>query len=278
MKPFKKITIIGVGLLGGSVGLAVKKYKLADKVTGFFRNKNKIAAAVKMGAIDEGTDDIRKAVALSGLIILCVPVSDIIKKLNILKKIAGKTSIITDTGSTKLKIVKAAGRLNFIGSHPLAGSEQSGISGSRADLFKNSVLILTPERCKRSKQLARLAEFWEKLGSKTVVMTPEKHDHMLAFSSHLPHAAAFSLMQALPNEAIAFTAGGLKDSTRIALSSPDIWADIFISNAKEVIRSIRAFEISLQTLKKAVAGHNKKELVSFLKKSKDKRMLIPSGS
>ncbi|MFH0940787.1 MAG: prephenate dehydrogenase/arogenate dehydrogenase family protein [Candidatus Omnitrophota bacterium] len=278
MRPFKKITIVGVGLLGGSVGLAVRKHKLADKVTGFFRDKGKIAAAVKMGAVDEGTDDLKKAVALSGLIILCSPVSDIIKKLKILKKIAGKTTIITDTGSTKSKIVKAATPLNFIGSHPLTGSEQSGVSHARADLFKNSILILTPQHCKQSKSLTRLAEFWEKLGSKTIVMTPEKHDHILAFSSHLPHATAFSLMQALPKETIGFAAGGLKDATRIALSNPDIWADIFLSNSKEVLKSINAFETSLKTLKKAVAGQDKKELVCFLRQAKDKRRLIPSRS
>lgn len=278
MRPFKKITIVGVGLLGGSVGLAVRKHKLADKVTGFFRDKGKIAAAVKMGAIDEGTDDFKKAVALSDLIILCSPVSDIIKKLKILKKTVGKTAIITDTGSTKLKIVKTAVPLDFIGSHPLAGSEQSGVSHARADLFKNSILILTPQRCKQSRSLTRLAEFWEKLGSKIIVMTPERHDHILAFSSHLPHATAFSLMQALPKETLGFAAGGLKDATRIALSNPDIWADIFISNSKEIIRSITAFETSLKTLKKAVAGQDKKELVSFLRQAKDKRRLIPSGS
>jgi prephenate dehydrogenase len=278
MRPFKKITIVGVGLLGGSIGLAVKKHKLADKVTGFFRNKGKIAAAVKMGAIDEGTDDLKKAVELSGLIILCSPVSDIIKKLKMLKKIAGKTTLITDTGSTKSEIVKAAGRLDFIGSHPLAGSEQSGVSHARSDLLKNSILILTPQRCEQSRSLTRLAEFWEKLGAKIVVMTPEKHDHILAFSSHLPHATAFSLMQALPKEAIGFAAGGLKDSTRIALSNPDIWADIFISNTKEILRSISAFEKAIKTLKKAVAGGDKKELVSFLRQAKDKRRLIPSRS
>ncbi len=278
MKPFKKITIIGVGLIGGSIGLAVKKHGLADKVCGFFRNKDKIAAAVKIKAIDVGTNDLKKAITHSDLIILCSPVNDIINKLRAIKKMAGKTTLITDTGSTKLEIVKAARQLNFIGSHPLAGSEQSGISGARADLFKNSILILTPEHCKQSDSLTRLAEFWEKLGAKTIVMTPEKHDHILAFSSHLPHAAAFSLMQALPKEILSFGAGGLKDTTRIALSSPDIWADIFISNKSEILKSINAFEASLKTIKKAIAGQNKKELLSFLKRSKDKRKLIPSRS
>ncbi len=272
MHKFKKITIIGVGLLGGSIGLVVKKKKLAGRVIGYFRHKNKIADAVKRGVVDEGTDDFNEAVINSDLIILCSPVSDIIKKLGDLKKMRLENALITDTGSTKLKIADAGKGLNFIGSHPLAGSEQSGLSHARADLFNDSLCILTPVGSGKSdKPQARLVEFWKALGTKTIVMSPEKHDRVISFASHLPHALAFSLIDAIPNTMIPFGAGGLKDTTRIALSNPDIWIDIFFSNRQNILKSVDSLQKSLQRFKKALTEQDRKKMLAFLSGARTKR-------
>ncbi len=271
MKRFNKITIVGVGLLGGSIGLAVKKKGLACQVTGFFRDKKKIRDAIKLGAIDNGTDDFINAVDKSDLIILCSPVGDIISKLKLLKKIKANQAIITDIGSTKADIAKTARGLNFIGSHPIAGSEQSGISHAKTDIFSNSICILTPANRTKKESLRRIAEFWRLLGAEPIILKPETHDRILAFTSHLPHAAAFSLMGTVPNEILKFSAGGLKDTTRIALSSPQIWADIFMSNKKNALKAISIFEKNLKRFKILIAGNDRRKLLLFLKKAQHKR-------
>lgn len=278
MRLFKKVTIVGVGLLGGSIGMGLKKKKLALKVVGFFRNKDKIARALRAGAIDEGTDNFLRAVKDADLIILCTPVKDIINKLAILKKLNMTSALITDTGSTKSEIVKAAGGLRFIGSHPLAGSEQSGVTHARPDLLKGSLCILTPDGKKSADSIKRIDKFWRRLGAKTLILEPQKHDSLLASASHLPHAIAFSLIDAIPKGAIKFVAGGLKDTTRIALSNPDVWVDIFLTNRKNVLRSIDAFERSLKRLKKSLTRHDKKSLFFFLAKAQRLRRRIPAKS
>ncbi len=271
MALFKKVTIVGVGLLGGSIGLGIKKNDLAKNVTGFFRHKNEIAHALTSGIVDVGTDDFNKAVKDSDLIILCSPVGDIIKRLKTMKHKA----LITDTGSTKAEIAKAGRKLNFIGSHPLAGSEQSGAQFARADLFHSSLCILTPDSSRSSKALPLVKKFWEGLGARTILLSPKEHDRIVAFSSHLPHALAFALMGAVPQEIIPFAAGGLKDTTRISLSSPEIWADIFLSNRRQVAGSISTFEKSLKELKKSILNNNRKKLLSLLKHAQHKRRSIP---
>src|SRR5512135_82606 len=144
MPLFKKLTILGVGLLGGSLGLAAREKKLAGRVIGYFRHPAKIAAAKKCGSIDEGTTDLRDAVQESDCVILCTPVCDIMDKLAALKRIASPELLITDVGSTKASVMRAASKLNFIGSHPIAGSEAGGLRAARADLFAGSVCVLTP--------------------------------------------------------------------------------------------------------------------------------------
>ena len=244
MKLFKKIAIVGVGLIGGSLGLAIKKKKLADQVVGFFRHKNKISQAIKLKAVDAGTNDFALAVQDSDFIILCSPVSDIVRRLKELKK-AKITALITDIGSTKSEITKAGRDLNFIGSHPLAGSEKNGIAFARADLFKISLCVLTPGNNLSASSLEKVNRFWRLLEAKTVVLSPDEHDRILSFASHLPHVAAFALMNTVPKEMLPFAAGGLRDTTRIASSDPKIWSDILLSNNKHLLKTIEAFQVSL---------------------------------
>ncbi|HQP91962.1 MAG TPA: prephenate dehydrogenase/arogenate dehydrogenase family protein [Candidatus Omnitrophota bacterium] len=272
MKQFKQITIIGVGLLGGSIGSAVKKKKLAGKVVGFFRNKKKIGPAIKLGLIDSGTDDFNQAVNGSDLIILCSPVNDIILKLKKIKSQGLTNVLITDTGSSKQEIIKAAKGLNFAGSHPLAGSEQSGAKFAKNNLFEGTVCVVSKEADSRS--LKQIIRFWNALGSRTLVMSAKEHDRILAFTSHLPHIAAFSLINSIPKGKMSLSAGGLKDTTRIALSNPQVWVDIFLSNKANVLTSISAFEKSISSLKKAVSRGDRKKLLSFLKDAQSKRNSI----
>lgn len=271
MALFKKITIVGVGLLGGSIGLAIKKKKLAEVVTGHFRNKNKIAAAVRRGALDNGTDDFNKAIADSDLIILCSPVKDIMHKL---KRLKNTKALITDTGSTKAAIAAAARSSNFVGAHPLAGSEQSGLSFAHADLFKGTLCILTPQKSGKT-ATKKIEKFWRGLGAKTILMAPRRHDRVLAMTSHLPHVAAFALAKILPADLAAFCAGGFRDTTRIALSNPGLWRDIFLTNKEPVLKSIAAFESSLKELRRSILTGDGQGLAAFLKKARQKRQNLP---
>jgi prephenate dehydrogenase len=273
MTLFKKVTIVGIGLLGGSLGLAIKKKKLAGSVVGFFRHKDKIRQALQMGFLDAGTDDFREAIRESDFIILASPVSDIIKRLRELKKLKTK-ALLTDIGSTKSEIVKTGRGLNFIGSHPLAGSEKSGMAHARGNLFKGSLCLLTPPHEVSSLSLAKLSRFWKCLGTKTIVLSCDEHDRILAFVSHLPHVAAFALMKTIPNKTLSFAAGGLKDTTRIALSNPKIWNDILLSNKKRVLKSIKAFEETLAEIKKALLENDTSKLTSLLAQAQKKRKQI----
>ena len=273
MKLFKKIAIVGVGLIGGSLGLAIKKKKLADQVVGFFRHKNKISQAIKLKAVDAGTNDFALAVQDSDFIILCSPVSDIVRRLKELKK-AKTTALITDIGSTKSEITKASRGLDFIGSHPLAGSEKNGIAFAKADLFKNSLCVLTPGKNPSAYSLEKVNRFWRLLGAKTVVLSPDKHDRILSFASHLPHVAAFALMNTVPKEMLPFAAGGLRDTTRIASSDPKIWNDILLSNNKHLLETIEAFQVSLHKIKIALLKKDAKKLNKLLTQAQRKRSEI----
>ena len=226
--------------------------------------------------MDEGTNNFNKSIQESDFIILCSPVNDIVQKLKMIKKIGDRHILITDVGSTKTRIVKAAQGLNFIGSHPLAGSQQSGLIHAKKDLFKDVLCILTPKDARANHSFEKVKEFWTRLGSRPIVIKPQTHDRILAFVSHLPHVIAFSLIQAIPKNYLKFGATGLKDTTRIALSPPEIWADIFLSNKKDVLAAIEVFIKALQSLKKKLLNNNRKTLTSHLSAAQKMRMSLNS--
>jgi len=269
MKTLKKVAVLGVGLLGGSVALCLKRRKLARQVAGHFRNPKKIRPAVRAGIIDRGTTDLAEAVAGADVVVICTPVSDIVRKLGLLKRYAGPRTLITDTGSTKACVVRAAGRLNFVGAHPLAGSEQSGAAAARADLFQKSVCIVTPKR--KSAAWKKAVAFWSALGCRVFTMKADRHDLIVSRTSHLPHLAAFALMAAVPRETLPFAAGGLKDTTRIALSSPALWTDIFLANRREVLKALVSYERALAHLRSAIRGRRRTRLAHLLTASQRKR-------
>ncbi|MDD5005659.1 MAG: prephenate dehydrogenase [Candidatus Omnitrophica bacterium] len=277
MPLFNQISIIGVGLIGGSLAKSIKRKKLCNKIVGFFRNKTKLNKAVKDRIVDEASLDLRKSIKNSDLIILALPISQIINFLSQIKKISkDKKVIIMDAGSTKLKITQAADKLklDFVGTHPLAGSEKKGAGFSYANLFDNSKVIITPTNKTKKGSLNKIKLFWKKLNADVIVLSAAEHDKILSYTSHLAHIASFCLIDTVPDKFLNFGASGLKDTTRIALSDAEIWSDIFLSNKKEVLKSLSAFEQKIKRIKKTITKNQKKQLIKILDTAKNKRRIM----
>lgn len=273
---FRKVVIVGVGLIGGSLGLAMKKRKLAREIIGLSQRPESLTAAVQAGAIDQGYQDIKKAVVNADLVVLATPVSMISGMLSQLEGSVRRNCIITDVGSTKQSIVDAAqsdltNAGMFVGGHPLAGSERRGVQNAREDLFDNSICILTPTVKTHRAALERMRKLWTKVGAKVQTMSPEEHDEVLGFVSHAPHLVSYALMDAIPEKHLKFASTGLKDTTRIAGSSPEVWADICQENPKHIIKGLDETVKNLATLRKAIVAEDSKTLLNFFRRAKGKR-------
>lgn len=272
MKLFNKAVIIGTGLIGGSLGLALKKRKLASQIVGLSRHQRNARLAKKAGAIDcigSSLDVVKDA----DLVILATPIDAIIGiALKIAKKIK-KDCIIIDVGSTKEEIVSKISRAipNFVGCHPLSGSEKRGVANLQADIFNNSICIITPTTKTNKKILDKVSLLWRKLGSQVVILSAKDHDQILAFTSHLPHAVAFSLIDCIPMEFLSLSSGGLRDSTRISGSDANLWSEVFLSNRRNLLTSLSSFQTKLAALKLALESKNKIILTRILLSAKNKR-------
>lgn len=277
---FNRITIIGVGLIGGSIGLAIKKRRVAEEVIGVFRRKPTLKKALKRKAVDRAVMSIKDGVKDADLIILATPVSAIPSMAREAVKYAKRNAVITDVGSTKKWIVdKIEGQLAcskrglfFIGSHPMAGSEHAGVGFARADLLNGSPCIVTKTAKTSAAALKKIAGFWKALGAKVSVMSPAAHDKSVSLISHLPHIVAFGLAGAAPIKELKYAAEGFKDTTRVALSDPRLWADIFLSNRKEIVKSGRIFERYYKKLMAAIAKGKYQETVRLLEKARQRRV------
>ena len=275
------VTIIGTGLIGGSIGLALKERGLANTVIGVGHRKASINKALKLQVIDKGTTKTEEAVKQADIIILATSVNlipDLAKKIIPLMK---KSAILTDVGSTKDYIVSQVNNLlkskpgrskpQFIGAHPLAGSEQRGIESARSDLFEGSVCILTPTSLNSKRNITKLSNMWKALGAKISIMTPSKHDEVVAFVSHLPHFVATSLANVINEKYWEFAASGLRDTTRVASGDPELWLSISKQNKEKIIEALEFFaEEIMCTLKDLEEGKNNKVL-NTLKKAKTVR-------
>lgn len=275
MRLFDKVAIIGVGLVGGSLGLCIKKKGLAAKVVGVSRRRQTLLLAKKRGAIDQGSRDLG-IIKDAGLVILATPVNTILSIAPRIAKVIRPDCIVSDVGSTKKQIVSCLERVfaGFVGCHPLAGSEKQGVRFARPGLFSDSLCILTPSRNTSRSALARIKKLWLAVGARVIFLSPDKHDETLAFVSHLPHAAAFSLAGAVPQGFLKFASTGFKDTTRIAASDSEIWADIFLSNQKNMLRSISIFEQRLGAIKSAIKKKDRVLLRRILKQARDKRLSL----
>jgi prephenate dehydrogenase len=284
MKLFNKVTIIGVGLIGGSIGLGIKRKHLAGEVMGVFRRRSTLNKALKRRAIDRATMNIKDGVKDADLIIIATPVRMIPGIAREVIKHAKTGALVTDAGSTKKwivenieKMARRGTRASFVGSHPMAGSEHASVEFARADLMDGSPCIVTRTSKSDKDALRKISAFWKALGAKVSIMSPEEHDRRVAMISHLPHLAAFAIAGSVAEGDLAYAAEGFKDTTRVASSDPELWADIFLSNREQLISSFRTFENYCRKLIRAILKKDYAGIVALLKKAKAKRDKFING-
>jgi len=279
---FGKITIIGVGLIGGSVGLAIKKRKLAKEVWGVGRRASSLKNAKRAGAVDVTTLDLAAGIKGADLIIIATPISLIPQhalRIAALSGIAKKGLIITDAGSTKEFVVSKLEKIlpkeiHFVGSHPFAGREKTSVLNASADLLKGALVFVTPTKKTNKSALNRISNFWEAAGANVVMMTAKKHDEIVSDISHMPHIIASALAGAVDVNDAKFGSTGFRDTTRIASGDPLMWRDICLSNAGNLLKSIGKFKKSLSFFEAAIKSKNVKFLMQQLEAAKKKRESI----
>ena len=235
----KQITIIGVGLIGGSMGLAVKKRRLASRIIGVTAHKNTLSKAIRRRAIDSGTLDVKMSVLEADMVILATPVDKILSTLKKITPSLKKGCIVIDVASVKGAIVNAAERIigkkgYFVGTHPMAGSEQRGIGKADGDLFKNAPCILTKTVRTDRKAFRVVANLWKAMGSNIYALSPSEHDKNISNISHLPHVVASALSITARPSSTEFASTGFRDTTRIAAGDPGLWISILLANRKNI--------------------------------------------
>jgi prephenate dehydrogenase len=276
MKRYGTVAIVGVGLIGGSIGMALRQRGLAERVIGIGRRQPTLRTARRVGAVTNTTVEMAKGVAEAELVVVCTPVGRIAEDIALAAQSCPENTLITDAGSTKRTIVEAIdGRLprgcRFLGSHPLAGGEKSGAINARADLFEGRVAILTPTKNTRAEDFDLLEGFWSSLGSVVVQMTPEEHDRALALTSHLPHVAAAALAAILPERYFRLTGTGILDTTRIAAGDPELWEQVLLLNGDNVLAALGQYENQLAALRTALQQGDADALQALLADAKKNR-------
>lgn len=280
----KSVAIVGVGLIGGSIGLAARHRGVAERVVGVGRSRKRLEKAYLLEAITEMvclSDNLAAALIDVELVVVCTPVGLIVDQIRELAQCAQPGTLFTDGGSTKASIAEAldgplANECRFLGSHPLAGSEKTGVSHARSDLFENRVAMITPTENSREQDVERLAAFWKSLGAKVVRISPDEHDRAMASTSHMPHAVAVALAASLPDEFTELTGSGFGDTSRLASGDPDMWQQIFLDNRKHVGNSIRSFSEHLQQLADLIEDADATALEEYLTQAKKRRDALGS--
>ena len=287
---FNQVTIIGCGLIGSSIFKRLKKVGSIKKLITYDKDETVTEVIKKDKLSDEIFDKPSEAVKNSDLIVIATPISSLESVLNSIKGNLKNGSILTDTCSVKKGVSKIFKNMNLkssicIPGHPVAGTENSGPKSGNIDLFQNRWTILTPDKNINEQDIKKVSKFWESMGSKVKIMTAENHDKILSFTSHLPHAIAYNIVQTsmanddkTKDEIIRYSAGGLRDFTRIAASDPIMWRDIFIDNSSLIIEGIDKFIKNLDEFKKAIAEKDSKKLLEIFKKSKEfRKSIIEAG-
>ncbi len=281
MKHFERVVIVGVGLLGGSIGQALRGRQLARTVVGYSPRGNSLDQAVELGAIDFGSATIESACQGADLVIVCTPVQSVANYVQRCAPFLAENGWITDVGSTKEKIVSnlaaTAAIDRFVGSHPLAGSEKSGVEHARENLLQDKLVVVTPypgeaSLSDRQQTLAGKAEqLWQALGARTWRLTPEEHDRAVARISHLPHLLASALAAATPEEALPLAASGWSDTTRVASGSVALWREIFDDNRVQIISALDRFVAVLTQWSDALKVEDFETIEKLLTDGKKKR-------
>lgn len=273
---FQRVCIMGVGLLGGSIGMALRARKLAREVVGHGRSSERLQKAIELGAIDLGYCDIADAARHADLIVACGPVQEIAKQLASASPFMLPTGVMTDVGSTKETILDEVHRLgisqSFVGSHPMAGSDRTGVEHASADLFEGRVVIVTTDSPVDPNRLNRIESFWRSLGARVILMGPHEHDVAVASISHLPHLLAAALAEFTPEQWIDVAASGWASTTRVAAGDPELWRQIFEENRDCLVDTFRAFEERLKVWKNAIELGDTQQLLHLLSAAQTKRL------
>jgi len=287
---FKRVCIIGCGLIGSSIARGIKKNKLATKVVSSNRSRSTNKKVIRLKIVDEASSDTRKIVKGSDLIIIASPLSSYKNIILKIKSSLKNGAILTDVGSVKKNAISLIEKnipknISWISSHPIAGTEDSGPESGFSQLFKNKWCILTPGKQSNNKDIKLLEKFWKKLGSRVDVMDAKQHDYILSITSHMPHLIAYNIVNTAlkikkkkDRNIVKYSAGGLRDFTRIAASNPIMWRDIFIQNRKNNLKMIDKFIENLKELKKAIKNKNEKKLEQvFTKTKKIRKKIVEAG-
>ena len=284
---FNKVCIIGCGLIGSSLARAIKKYNLSEKIVSSNRSNIVNKNVLDLKIVDDSSSDTQKMVNDSDLIIIATPLSSYENVISKIKNSLKNGMILTDVGSVKEKVINLVEKaipkdVSWIPSHPIAGTEESGPEAGFSELFKNRWCILTPSKKAKEKDINTLKSFWNKIGSKVDIMDAKQHDYILSITSHIPHLVAYNIVNTSINiqeekqsDIIKYSAGGLRDFTRIAASNPIMWRDIFIQNKTNTSKVIEKFIANLEDLKNAIENEDGKKLEEiFIKTKKIRKEII----
>lgn len=276
------VLIIGVGLIGGSLAKALKERGLAGNVAGYGRRQDQLLLGVKLGILDIAVTDLEQAITQADLIVLAVPTLTIKHYLPLIKKYRKSAAVVTDVASVKGEIANVVNEYFnelpswFVPGHPIAGSEESGIAASDADLYIDHKVILTPDENTDIAALKLVTNIWEAVGADVVSMSINEHDKVLAATSHLPHALAYTLVETLSGldanvDIFRFAAGGFRDFTRIASSHPVMWHDIMLANKSSIIDVMESFKVTLNKLEQAIKADDSETIMLMFENAKSAR-------
>jgi prephenate dehydrogenase len=273
------VAIVGVGLIGGSIGLALRARGHEGRVIGIGRSEARLDEALALGAIDEATTDLPYGVAEAEVVVICTPVTQVASDVRLAAAKGPEGVLVTDAGSAKRRIVEAVereprGRAVFVGGHPLAGSERKGAAYARADLFEGRVCVLTPTVRTPPDRLRRAHGFWARLGCRVVELDPAEHDEALALTSHLPHVVAAALTAAIPAEDLPLAAGAYRDGTRVACSDAPLWTGIFLENRDPLLRALDRFQEQFDRFRQALEVGDEETVRSWWDAARARRGLF----
>ena len=287
---FKKVCIIGCGLIGSSLARAIKKNNLAEKIVSSNRSDAVNKKVIELKIVDDSSSDTKKMADDSDLVVIATPLSSYENVISKIKNSLKNGVILTDVGSVKENIINLVEKsipenISWIPSHPIAGTEESGPETGFSELFHNRWCILTPSKTAKEKDINLLKTFWEKVGSKVDIMKAKQHDYILSITSHMPHLIAYNIVNTSLNiqnekesDIVKYSAGGLRDFTRIAASNPIMWRDVFIQNKKNISTMIDKFIENLEDLKKAIENEDGKKLEQiFTKTKKIRKDIVKAG-
>ena len=267
-----KVALVGVGLIGGSIGLALHKRKLVGEIIGIDPNEENLVTARKRNAITRGASHLSEGIQDASLAIISAPVNKIPQLVGQVAEATAGDCLVTDTGSTKRSILAQVGaKTRFIGSHPMAGGAQHGPQAANADLFQDRTVILTPPAQAKNRDLRLLEQFWAHLGAQTIHMAAGEHDRIVASVSHMPHLAAAALAAATPPKNLPHVASGWLDTTRIAASDEELWVDILCDNRDHVLKSAARFGKVWTLLCGALEQNDRKAVRKILRDAKTRR-------